>query len=500
MDLPDWLTAQARRLADNPALITPDQTWSWRDLDELATETAGRLAALGVRAGDRVALLLPNGADFALLAHAGMRLGAVLVPLNTRLTPVELAWQLADAQPRLLVHAGRYDSAARAAAADFPTVQRVTVNLHGADDTPCLWLTRMVPVPRRARLDLAATLAIIYTSGTTGRPKGAQLTVGNFWWSAVGSALNLGTRPDDRWLAVLPLFHVGGLSILLRSVIYGVPALVHERFDPHAVNAAIDDEGVTHVSVVSTMLGRMLDARGDQPYPPTLRCLLLGGGPVPLPLLERCAAIGAPVVQTYGLTETTSQAVTLAPADALTKLGSAGQPLLPTELRIEQDGAPVGAGEVGEIVVRGPTVTPGYWGWPEATATAIRDGWLHTGDLGYLDEDGYLTVLDRRDDLIISGGENVYPAEVEAVLLAAPGVAEAGVIGAPDPQWGQVVVAFVVPQSGAALDPADLIAFCAARLARYKVPARIEIRPEPLPRNAAGKLLRRELRAMSAER
>jgi O-succinylbenzoic acid--CoA ligase len=242
------------------------------------------------------------------------------------------------------------------------------------------------------------------------------------------------------------------------------------------------------------MLGRLLDARRDRPYPPTLRCLLLGGGPVPLPLLERCAAIGAPVVQTYGLTETTSQAVTLAPADALTHLGSAGQPLLPTELRIEREGQPVEAGDVGEIVVRGPTVTPGYWGRPAATAAAIRDGWLHTGDLGTLDDDGYLYVLDRRDDLIISGGENVYPAEVEAVLLAYPGVAEAGVIGAPDPQWGQVAVGVVVPQPGITLDPAALIAFCAARLARYKVPARIDLATEPLPRNAAGKLLRRELR------
>jgi O-succinylbenzoic acid--CoA ligase len=494
MDLPDWLTAQARRLADRPALITPDQIWTWRELYTVASETAGRLAALGVGARDRVALLLPTGADFGLLVHAGMRLGAVLVPLNTRLTPAELAWQLADAQPRLLIHAGHYDRAARAAVADLPNVQRVTTNPHGADDTPSLWLTHMAPLPRRDRLDLVATLAIIYTSGTTGRPKGAQLTVGNFWWSAVGSALNLGTRPDDRWLAVLPLFHVGGLSILLRSVIYGVPAVVHERFDPDAVNAAIDDEGVTHVSVVSAMLGRMLDARGDRPYPPTLRCLLLGGGPVPLPLLERCAAIGAPVVQTYGLTETTSQAVTLAPADALTHLGSAGQPLLPTELRIEREGQPVEAGDVGEIVVRGPTVTPGYWGRPDATAAAIRDGWLHTGDLGTLDDEGYLYVLDRRDDLIISGGENVYPAEVEAVLLAYPGVAEAGVIGAPDPQWGQVAVGVVVPQPGITLDPAALIAFCAARLARYKVPARIDLATEPLPRNAAGKLLRRELR------
>ncbi|MDQ2807743.1 MAG: o-succinylbenzoate--CoA ligase, partial [Chloroflexota bacterium] len=350
-------------------------------------------------------------------------------------------------------------------------------------------------IPHSA-IDLDALQAILYTSGTTGQPKGAMLTYGNAWWSAVGSALNLGTHRDDRWLVCLPLFHVGGLSILWRSVIYGVPAIIHDGFDAVAVNAAIDAEGVTVVSLVSVMLARMLDARGGRPYPATLRAVLVGGGPVPQPLLERCAALGVPVVQTYGLTETASQAATLAPADALRKLGSAGKPLLPTQIRIAGPDGDAAAGIVGEILVQGPTVTPGYWGRPDATDRALRDGWLHTGDLGYRDSEGYLYVVDRRDDLIISGGENVYPAEVEAVLGAHPAVREAGVVGAPDTRWGQVAHAAVVLRSGQAATADELRAWCRSQLAGYKVPAVILFMDE-LPRNAAGKLLRRALRPLS---
>src|SRR5438067_1537754 len=321
---------------------------------------------------------------------------------------------------------------------------------------------------RVGRLDLDSVQSVIYTSGTTGRPKGARLTYGNHWWSATGSALNLGLRADDRWLACLPLFHVGGLAILLRSAIYGIAAVVHESFDERAVNRAVDEERVTIVSVVAAMLQRMLDARGQEPYPPWLRCVLLGGGPAPRPLLERCAARGVPVVQTYGLTESASQVATLAPEDALRKLGSAGKPLFPTELRVD---AP--AGEVGEIVVRGPTVTPGYVNRPDATARPIRDGWLHTGDLGRLDDEGYLYVVDRRDDLIISGGENVYPAEVEAALLAHPAVAEAGVFGIADAEWGRSVAAAVSLHPGIVVNADELLAFVRQRLASYKVPRHI---------------------------
>jgi len=345
----------------------------------------------------------------------------------------------------------------------------------------------------REHVDLAEVHCIIYTSGTTGRPKGAMLTYGNHWWSAIGSSLNLGMHRDDRWLACVPFFHVSGLSILMRSVIYGMPVVLHETFEPAAVNRSIDEDGVTIISVVSNMLFRMLEQRGEKPYPEALRCVLLGGGPAPQPLLEDCERRGIPVVQTYGMTETASQIVTLPPEDAIRKLGSAGKPLLSAELRIVRDGYTQPAGQVGEIVVRGPNVTIGYHNRPEATAEALRDGWLHTGDLGYLDEEGYLYVFDRRSDLIISGGENVYPAEVESVLLAHPAVKEAGVTGIPDEKWGQVPAAAVKPDEGAAISEEALIQFCRERLAAYKVPKRIKFVAQ-LPRNASDKLMRRLLK------
>jgi O-succinylbenzoic acid--CoA ligase len=370
---------------------------------------------------------------------------------------------------------------------------------------PALGVLTEARARMRLRHDPAHVFTILYTSGTSGRPRGAMLTVANHWWSAVGSALNLGTREDDRWLACLPLFHVGGLSILLRAAMYGITAVVHDGFDEIAVNHAIDEEGITIVSVVASMLQRMLDARADEAFPPSLRCVLLGGGPAPRALLERCAAAGIPVVQTYGLTETASQVATLSPEDALERLGAAGRALYHNEIRIvAKDGHDVAPGAEGEIVVRGPVVMAGYLGDPEATARAIVDGWLHTGDIGRIDADGYLYVLDRRDDLIITGGENVYPAEVEAALLAHPRVAEAGVVGLPDPEWGHRVVAIVRLTSDADAEPAveALREHCRSLLGAYKVPREITIVTEPLPRTASGKLRRallRELLAMPRE-
>jgi O-succinylbenzoic acid--CoA ligase len=547
MRMPDWLSRRAALSPDRPALLAGGARWTFAELDRLVATAARRLAALGVAPGDRVAVLLGNGPDLVALVHAVARTGAVLVPLNTRLTASELAWQLTDAGARLLVYDGPHAAAAVAAGRMAPGLSLVPVAGAAAREQPLpptpsprappaergspardgaglsfstasrgrregtAQLRAKLPlsaggargegvggrgsaeVPLRDWIDLSAVHSIQYTSGTTGRPKGAMLTYGNHWWSAVGSALNLGNQQDDCWLAVLPLFHVGGMSILMRSVIYGIPAVVHPSFDPAAANRAIDEDRVTIVSVVGVMLRRMLEERGARPYPAWLRCVLLGGGPAPRALLETCARRGVPVIQTYGLTETASQVATLAPVDALRKLGSAGKPLLPTELRIDRDGTPAAPGEAGEIVVRGPTVTSGYVNRPDETARAIRDGWLRTGDLGYLDGEGYLYVLDRRDDLIISGGENVYPAEVEAALLAHPDIEEAAVVGVPHAHWGQIPVAAVKLRQGGALGEREVTAFCAERLARYKVPARVRF-VDALPRNAAGKLLRNVVR------
>ncbi len=487
MIIPDWLSRRAAAHPARPALIAPGAAWSFAELSRRADGMAARLAALGVRPDDRVAALARNCAEYAALIHAAPRCGAVLVPLNTRLTPAELAFQVADSAARLIL----FDETHLGLAAHIPAPELGALSLNELTGSPADSRPDSRFSPPFASFALQTPHTVIYTSGTTGAPKGALLSCGNHWWSAAASALNLGLHEGDRWLAVLPLFHVGGLAILLRGAIYGIPVVLHERFDPAAVNAAIDGEGVTIISVVAATLQRMLDERGDTPYPPHFRCALLGGGPAPRPLLERCAALGVPVVQTYGMTESSSQAVTLAPADALRKLGSAGQPLLPVGLQILADGRAADPGEVGEILLSGPTITSGYVGRPAATTAAIRDGWLHTGDMGYLDDEGYLYVVDRRSDLIISGGENIYPAEVEAALLAHPAVAEAGVVGMADPQWGHVPVAAIVLRSPAA--EADLLAFLRARLAAYKLPRRVVVLDE-LPRTASGKLQRSRLR------
>ncbi|TAK66101.1 MAG: o-succinylbenzoate--CoA ligase [Dehalococcoidia bacterium] len=457
---------------------------SFAQLDADADTVARGLVERGVRAGDRLAVLMPNGVRFVELVHAAPRAGAIIVPLNTRLSRDELAWQLRDSGASLVV----FDDATSDAASAVVDATRVAA-VHAGE------LGRSADGDAHLRYghELGDVQSIIYTSGTTGTPKGAMLTFGNHAASAAASAANLGVRDDDRLLASLPMFHVGGLAVVLRGVLYGNAVVVLESFDPARVNATIDRDGVTTISVVANMLRRMLDARGDAAYPRSLRTVLLGGGPAPRELLEECAARGLPVLQTYGLTEAASQVATLTPSDALRKLGSAGQPLPGTSIRIESDGRACAAGEPGEILVSGPTISPGYWRRTEETAAAFRDGWLRTGDFGYLDDEGYLYVLDRRNDLIVSGGENVYPAEVESVLQSHPDVAEAAVYGVADARWGAVAAAAVVLCDGAAASADELIAWCRARLARYKTPAHVWFLDE-LPRNAAGKVQRRLLR------
>jgi O-succinylbenzoic acid--CoA ligase len=441
--LDDWLTLRARTHPARPAIITPALTLTYRELDAAAAGTARRLAGSGVGRGDRVAATLPPGVEFAALLHALPRLGAVLVPLNTRLSAAERRWQLQDCGARIVV-------------GEPPGGEEAAVEL-------------------RSSADPGEPQTLLYTSGTGGRPKPVLLTYANHRASALASAWNLGVAPDDRWLCVLPVFHVGGLAILLRSAIYGTAAIVHERFDEDDALASLASGETTLVSLVPTMLHRL--ARAGLAEAPALRAALLGGGPVPRDLLRWAASRGLPVLQTYGMTETASQIATLSAAEALERHGSAGRPLPGADVRI---------GDGGEILVRGAMVAPG---------TLAADGWLHTGDRGRLD-DGYLVVEGRLDDVIVTGGENVAAPEVEDALMSHPAVADAAVVGRPDPEWGQAVTAFVVLSADASED--DLIAHCRARLAGYKVPKELR-RVEELPRNAAGKLVRARLPAAQIE-
>jgi O-succinylbenzoic acid--CoA ligase len=489
-----WLTQRAAASPQRTALVVEGREISFAALEASARASAARLRAAGLRPGDVLASLLWNGRAFVECLHAAALCGATLLPLNARAAPPELAFVLQDASATLLVH-GSGDLAKSAADASRLAGGVPALAVTGG---PSASLAPEVPPPGSdggwaESIPPEGRLAVLYTSGTTGQPKGACLSFGNFLASAGASALHLGASADDRWLACLPLFHVGGLAILSRSVLAGSAVVLHERFDAEAVSRALERDAITHVSLVPTMLRRLLEARGERPAPSTLRCVLVGGGPTPPTLLERARALGFPVAATYGLTEATSQVATQLP-HAASLVGEMAAPPLPgIEVRIEGEaGEALPAGQAGEICVRGPTVMTGYLGRPEETARALRGGWLHTGDVGLLDSRGWLRVLDRRQDLVVSGGENVYPTEVEAVLTAHPEVAEAAVAGEPDADLGQRVVAAVVLRPGARCDEAALRAFCRGRLAGYKVPRRLLFLAE-LPRTSSGKVLRRSL-------
>lgn len=468
---PDWLQYQAQVHPDHLALKTSDAHWSFAALDAEVARLAGVLSDRGVGAGDRVAYHLAADAPQVLLAHALTRLGAVLVPLNVRLTDRELTPILLDADPVFVVHDGRVPNkfAGKSCAINDLLASHPSQSISG----------------RELRLD--ALHAVMYTSGTTGAPKGVELTLGNQWWSAVGFALNAGQARDDRWLHVMPLFHVGGLTILFRSVIQGTAVFLEPHFDAGRALALIASESVTLVSLVPTMLQRLLDI--GSPSPPSLRMILLGGAPASPALIDAARSRGYPVASTYGMTETCSQIAIAAP-DATDGGFSAGHPNLPTQVRIVVDGHRVPAGHPGEIWIHGPTVARGYWRNPAATREVFVDGWLRSGDVGTVDDRGYLTVTDRVKDLIIRGGENIFPREIEDALMEFPGMKDVAVFGRSHPEWGQEVAAAVVAEGP--IDPDRIRRFLSNRLASYKIPS-IYFAVQSIPRNAAGKILRTQL-------
>jgi o-succinylbenzoate---CoA ligase len=438
--LDNWLAQRAQSCPERTALVTEASSVTYAELEAEATWVARRLAAYGVRRGATAALTMHPRREEVVLLHALMKLGAVALPLSPLLTETERAAVLAEERPAVDLN----DAAELTQTeADMPLLGE-----HDLDDVQCR----------------------ILTSGTSGEPRPVSLTYGNFLFSAVGSAFNLGVDPRDRWLCCLPLSHVAGLSIVIRSVIYGTSAVLLDGFDTEQVASTLVSGDISVVSLVPTQLVRLLQAGTDLSRP---RAILIGGGPVPEDALRDALDRGATIVQTYGMTETCSQVTTLAPEDARRKVGSAGRPLLTTHVRIED----------GEILVQGPTVS---------RDAHDPDGWLHTGDLGHIDEEGFLYVTGRSSELIVTGGEKVMPAEVEAVLLSHPAVADAAVVGRSDPEWQEAVTALIVLNDGAEASEEDLREHCAASLARFKVPKRVDF-VASLPRTASGKLLRAEL-------
>jgi o-succinylbenzoate---CoA ligase len=482
---PRWLAAAAERRPGHTALVCARETLDYATLEARAVRRAQQLATKGLEPRGRVAILMENSVETVVMIHAAMAAGAVLVPLNTRLLASELRAPLEDAQPALLVADEDLVGRAYEAAAGLPATRVLSVPELAAS------VPRTVEPVAEHLLDDDCTL--LFTSGTSGRPKGVRLSYGNHRASARAAVQRLEISHDDRTLLCLPLHHVGGLAIVMRSAIFGTTVVLHERFDAAAVTKSLLNERITQVSLVSTMLGRLLDQTPGLAAPPTLRCVLLGGGPAPDALLQRAWRAHLPIAPTYGLTEAASQVASVSATEARTRSVRSALPVADTEIRIaDSDGKALPAGQAGEILVRGPQVMRGYLD-PTASARALRDDWLHTGDIGVLDAEGRLSVLDRRTDLIVSGGENVYPAEVESVLLDHPDVREAAVIGQADREWGQRVCAFVVLEAGASLDAPALIAHCRTRLAGFKIPRRFE-RVDALPRTVTGKLQRQRLR------
>ncbi|WP_059171490.1 o-succinylbenzoate--CoA ligase [Bacillus sp. FJAT-27445] len=489
--LPHFLKKRAFLTPDRAAISYGPETLTFGELYRRSMAVAEQMAVIGIRNGSYTGILVRNSLDTAVLLFALQLCGAPAVMLNNRLSTTELSFQLKDAQAGFLVYDEAFKEKAESSATGLPSTKCVSLEELRATERGEIIVPDEVP--------LESVCTVMYTSGTTGSPKGVLQTYGNHFWSASGSALNLGLSTEDTWLCTVPLFHISGYSILMRCIIYGMHIIIHSHFDEEKVIEEIQSKQVTIMSVVGTTLSRVLEMLGEKRLPETFRCMLLGGGPAPLPLLEACREKGIPVYQTYGMTETASQSVTLSPEYSLTKLGSAGKPLFPVSMKIQMpDGTDASIGEAGEILLKGPNVTPGYLNRPEETAEKIIDGWLHTGDIGRLDEDGFLYVLDRRSDLIISGGENIYPAEIESVLLSHPGVRDVGVAGMPDSKWGQAPAAFIVPKGLNAPSVEELRLFCVERLAKYKVPRNFYFTSE-LPRNASNKLMRRKLPELIGE-
>ncbi len=471
-----------------PALESGDLMLDFQTLALRATGRAAAIAADGATAAP-VAVLRDSGRVHAEWIWAIACAGRPLLPVHARWTEGEIIEVLRRADAGTLVVDSR-----------DPRLPAITASLPGlrvqGDEGQARAGGYESPLPRALvpscpRALVSMPHAILPTSGTSGVPKLACLPWTAIAASALASAERLGDAARGRWLCCLPLYHVGGLSLLWRSVVLGGPLRLLPRFDAGAVAAELARGDIAGISLVPTMLRRLLAAWGERVAPPGLRVVLLGGAAADPELVGRALARGWPLCPTYGLTEAASQVATAAPPPPGARQPAPLRALPGTALRIVLDGRDVAPGEAGEILVRGPTLMSGYLGDPAANARALDGGWLHTGDVGVLDADGGLSVLDRRDDLIVSGGENVYPAEVEAVLLAHPGVADAGVAGVPDADLGMRVEAWVVAAPGAGLDATMLEAHCRPRLAGHKRPRGWHL-VEALPRNSAGKLLRRQ--------
>ena len=493
--LGSWPARRARMTPDKVALVQGNRSTTYAELEGRATRLALGLRARGINRGDRVAFLGLNSIELVETMFAVAKLGAVFLPVNTRLAPPELYHVLVDSGARLLIWQAGFESGVESAQVAELDIDRVRIVDDGERSLPGLFGDEGVLDEPVALDDL---FMIQYTSGTSGRPKGVQLSHANILWNVLNLMVDVDLGSDEVSLVTAPLFHTAALNqVLFPTILKGGTALIEAKFDPDRAIDLIEQEGVTLLFGVTSMyLALAATARFAEADLSTLRSALSGGAPIPESLLQTWLDRGLMITQGYGLTESSPGATMLRAADGVRKLGSAGTACFFTDVRVVTPTMhPVDVGEPGEVLVQGPNVTAGYWQNPAATADAFVDGWLRTGDLAVVDDEGYLTIVDRLKDMFISGGENVYPAEVEQAVHTHPAIAECAVIGVPDERWGEVGRAVVTLREGADLTEAGLLDHLDGRLARYKLPKTVVIVRE-LPHNASGKLLKSRVKEM----
>jgi acyl-CoA synthetase (AMP-forming)/AMP-acid ligase II len=498
-----FLAKRAQLDPNRVGLVFEGLELSYRECNARANRAAHAFAGLGVGQGDRVGLLMANSPEFVDCFFGLAKIGAIVVPLNWRLTAPELAFIANDAGIGMLVYGTEYAQTVAALRGSITATTCIAVGDAPAGDPAYAELTAAAsdaePDPVGQGDD---ALVLMFTSGTTGKPKGAVLTHDNLFYDSCTVQMSADWRAGDRVLVALPLFHIGALIYVVIATHIGATTVLMKAFDPAGFLGSLQNRKINSFLAVPAMLHFMLRVPTLGEFDlSSVRWALCGTAPVPVPLIQAWATHGIAIQQVYGLTECSGGAAVLSPERALDKAGSTGLPMFHTDIRVvDARSRDVAPGEIGEIIIRGPHVMREYWKNPQATAETLRDGWLYTGDLGRLDEEGYLYIVERKKDLVISGGENIYPAEVESVLSELPQCAEVAVIGVPDPVWGEAVCAIVRPGEGQALTLDEIVAHCSDRLAKYKIPKRLILTDEPLPRNPAGKLLKRVLREKHASR
>lgn len=501
--LGSWTLRRARMTPDKPALVQGERTRTYADLERRTRLIALGLRERGINRGDRVAFLGLNSIELVETMFAVAKLGAVFLPVNTRLAPPELEHVLSDSGARLLIWQAGFEAGVESDEVAGLGLDCVRI-ADGADDGADggagsgmdVLLARDSEGDLDVEIDPADLFMIQYTSGTSGRPKGVMLSHANIVWNVFNLLVDIDLGSDEVALVTAPLFHTAALNqVLFPTILKGGTALIEAKFDPERAIELIEREGVTLLFGVTSMyLALAASPRFAEADLSTLRGALSGGAPIPESLLHTWLDRGLMITQGYGLTEASPGTTMLRAADGVRKLGSAGTACFFTDVRVVTPTMePVGVGETGEVLVQGPNVTSGYWQDPAATDEAFVDGWLRTGDLAVVDEEGYLRIVDRIKDMFISGGENVYPVEVEQAIHTHPAVAECAVVGVPDEKWGEVGRAFVTLREGADLTPEALIAHLDGKLARYKIPRSVLVVPD-LPHNASGKLVKSRLK------